>query len=243
MNLKHNISVKIIKEIFIYTYVFILFTVIGTVTHEYAHYLAAKYFGADAKIYHSYMIYNFEKTYSRLDSILANFDYEISIRNDSPEVQEYFELSETLHKAPLFISIAGPFQTILFGTIGLIVLNIKRKKITCNGMKLIDWIAVYFGLFWLREIFNLIISLLFYLFSFKKSPYGGDEAKISAMLDLPIGTVPIILGFIGLIVSIYIIFFILPKEKRIRFIIGGLIGGISGFILWMDYLGPIVFSR
>lgn len=68
--------------------------------------------------------------------------------------------------------------------------------------------------------------------------FSGDEARISTMLELPVGTFSIILGILGLIVSFYIIFRIVPFNKRLAFISGGLIGGISGFILWMNLLGP-----
>lgn len=70
------------------------------------------------------------------------------------------------------------------------------------------------------------------------SYFGRDEAKISTILDLPIGTFSIILGVLGLIISLFVIFKIVPYNKRLAFISGGLIGGISGFVLWMNIIGP-----
>ena len=68
----------------------------------------------------------------------------------------------------------------------------------------------------------------------------GDEVKISRGLNLWDGTVPIVLGVIGLVISLIVIFKFVPISKRKSFIWGGLIGGISGFILWMIIIGPIV---
>ena len=70
--------------------------------------------------------------------------------------------------------------------------------------------------------------------------FGGDEAKISRLLELPEWIIPIVLGVTGSIISYYIIFKIVPIQKRFTFIVSGLIGGISGYILWMKIIGPIV---
>jgi len=52
------------------------------------------------------------------------------------------------------------------------------------------------------------------------------------------GTVSSVLGIIGLFISIFIVFRIVPKHLRLTFIAGGFLGGIFGFILWMNILGP-----
>jgi hypothetical protein len=68
--------------------------------------------------------------------------------------------------------------------------------------------------------------------------FGGDEKKISELLNLWNGTVSCVLGIIGLFISIFIVFRIVPKHLRLTFIAGGFLGGIFGFILWMNILGP-----
>lgn len=70
--------------------------------------------------------------------------------------------------------------------------------------------------------------------------FAGDEAKISEYLELPIGIIPIVLGTLGLLVSIFVIFRVVPLKLRLTFIIGGLIGGVGGFVLWMNIFGPII---
>ncbi|GHA51788.1 hypothetical protein GCM10007103_35320 [Salinimicrobium marinum] len=68
--------------------------------------------------------------------------------------------------------------------------------------------------------------------------FSGDEKKISVILNLWPGTVSVILGTIGLLISLFIVFEIIPKRLRFTFILSGLFGGIFGFILWMNILGP-----
>ena len=47
----------------------------------------------------------------------------------------------------LFITIGGPLQTILTGTLGLLMLVLRRKSIYKNGMKTLDWLFVFLSLF------------------------------------------------------------------------------------------------
>jgi hypothetical protein len=138
----------------------------------------------------------------------------------------------------LYVTIGGPLQTILTGIIGLIILFLRRKYIQTEGLKIIDWLAVFLGLFWLREVFNLVHSFGSEIISPNGRWFGGDEYHISNGLNLWAGTIPILLGAIGLLVSVYIVFQIVPKNLRLTFILSGLIGGITGFILWMNIIGP-----
>jgi uncharacterized membrane protein len=72
------------------------------------------------------------------------------------------------------------------------------------------------------------------------SYFGGDEQKISMLLNLYPGTVSLILGGIGIAVTSYIVFKVIPNKLRLTFILSGLIGGVTGFILWMNIIGPKV---
>ncbi|HKJ48909.1 MAG TPA: hypothetical protein VJ973_07455, partial [Christiangramia sp.] len=138
------------------------------------------------------------------------------------------------------ILIGGPIQTILTGTIGFLVLAYRKSKIKKYGLKTLDWIFVFLSLFWLREIFNLVHSIVFELINREGNYFGGDERYISEFLQLESGTIPIILGIIGLVISLYVIFKILPGKLQVPFIISGLVGGASGFFLWFEFLDPIL---
>jgi hypothetical protein len=138
----------------------------------------------------------------------------------------------------LFITIGGPLQTTLTGTIGLLILIWRRKIIYKNGMRTLDWLVVFLSLFWLREVFNLVTSIGGELISPNETWFGGDELHISQELNLWSGTIPIILATLGIAVAIYVVFKIIPEKIRLTFILSGIIGGITGFILWMNIIGP-----
>ncbi|WP_301161956.1 hypothetical protein [uncultured Winogradskyella sp.] len=47
---------------------------------------------------------------------------------------------------------------------------------------------------------------------------------------------------IGLLISCYVVFKIIPIKYRFTFIVSGLVGGISGFAIWLGFLGEALFN-
>jgi hypothetical protein len=242
-----------IKPLIILTIVFILFTAIGTVSHEYGHIAVAKYFGYETNLHYGSMNYYPKgylqdadlESYKKLTKEYWNTEYESWPDDVKEKAEKYQNILEKKYwneksNKSLYVTIGGPSQTILTGILGLMILFVRRKTIQSEGLKIIDWLAVFLGLFWLRELFNLVHSLGAEIISPDGRWFGGDEYYISKGLNLGSGTIPIILGTIGLLISIYIVFKIVPKNLRLTFILSGLIGGISGFILWMNIIGPRV---
>lgn len=240
-----------IKHLIYFSLGFVLFTIIGTVSHEYGHIIVAKSLGYETTLHYGSMN-SYPKGYLEDENVIAfknlSKDY-VGIEYDSwpKEIQEKAEeYNNILEKRywneesndSLFITIGGPLQTILTGTIGLLMLVLRRKSIYKNGIKTLDWLFVFLSLFWLREIFNLVTSIGGELISPNGTWFGGDELHISQELNLWSGTIPIILATLGILVAIYVIFKIIPKKIRLTFILSGIIGGIMGFILWMNIIGP-----
>ncbi len=240
-----------IKSFIILTIAFILFTAIGTVSHEFGHIVVAKYFGYETSLHYGSMNYYPKgylqdadlEAYNTLTKDYWHIEYESWPNEIKEKAEKYGSIleerywSEKSNKG-LFISMGGPVQTLLTGIIGLIILFLRRKSIHIKGLKIIDWLAVFLSLFWLREIFNIVHSLGAEIISPNGSWFGGDEYYISKDLNLWPGTIPILLGTTGLLISVYIVFKIVPKNLRLTFILSGIIGGISGFILWMNIMGP-----
>lgn len=61
----------------------------------------------------------------------------------------------------LLVKIGGPLQTILTGTIGLLILLWRKYSIFINGMKPLDWLTTFLSLFWLREAFKMKETAVF----------------------------------------------------------------------------------
>jgi len=245
-----KISIDIKHLIFI-SLGFVLFTIIGTVSHEYGHIIVAKSLGYETTLRYVSMSY-YPKGYSddkdvkafkNLTKDYVGIEYDSWPKEIKEKAKEYNNILEKRYwneksNNGLFITIGGPLQTTLTGTIGLLILIWRRKSIYKNGMKTLDWLVVFLSLFWLREVFNLVTSIGGELISSNGIWFGGDELHISQELNLWSGTIPIILATLGIAIAIYVIFKIIPKKIRLTFILSGIIGGIMGFILWMNIIGP-----
>lgn len=133
---------------------FVLFTIIGTVSHESGHYIAAKIVGLDAIIHYS------------STSIIIPEDFDGIITK--PE--------------RFLVTLGGPLQTIFTGSLGLFLLFFHRKKITSlKKLQIIHWVYIFLSLFWLRQTFNFITLISKY---FMKGRYSKqmDEIKLARNL-------------------------------------------------------------
>lgn len=227
-----------IKRLLILSFTFILFTAIGTVSHEYGHIIIAESLGYDTTLHYGSMNYNNSHLSDELYEIYNNNKTEINNGADFDKKAEYKNLIEKLTTDDFLITLGGPLQSTITGTIGLLILLWRRKKIRFNRLKSNDWLAVFFSLFWLREVFNLVMFVGNEIMSPNGNYFGGDEKIISEFLKLGSGTFSIILGIIGFAVSLIVILRFVPNRLRLTFILSGLIGGILGYILWMNILGP-----
>ncbi|MGB1241760.1 MAG: hypothetical protein ACPG49_04520 [Chitinophagales bacterium] len=216
---------------------FICFTIIGILSHEYGHIFVAQKLGYTTKLHYGSMSW-YESDRERTLEIYREYKTEIKSQLDFPKQEEWESLKSKNLADRLKITLGGVLQTIVTGTLGLLFLIFRYHKIKEYGLKVIDWLGVFLSLFWLREIFNLLLGIGGEIVNPDGSFFGGDEAKISSILNLPAGTLSIILGTIGLIVSLFVVFKIVDKELQTTFILSGLLGGISGFVLWMMVLGP-----
>lgn len=227
---------KPIKFVF-FILLFIFFTIIGTISHEYGHILVAKYYGFETQLHYGSMNYKNKDEDKQIEIYNRNKEA-IKEKANYSEKEIYENLSRNIALKDLYVFIGGPFQTILTGTLGFIILLYRRNKIKKFGLKNLDWLFVFLSLFWLREVINLVLSVSRAIIQGNKNFFSGDEKNIALMLEIYKGSIAIPLAIIGLIVSIYVVFKIIPKAERLHFITSGFIGGIAGFIIWMNVLGP-----
>jgi len=233
-----NPKIKIYRDkLIILSLGFICFTIIGTLSHEYGHIFVAQKLGYTTQLHYGSMSW-YGGDREETSNIYKEYKTEIKSQMDFPKRGEWEFLKSKNVEDTLKITFGGVLQTIITGTFGLLFLIFRYRRIEKYGLKFIDWLGVFLSLFWLREIFNLLTGIASEIISPNGSFFGGDEAKISSLLNLPAGTFSIILGTIGLAVSLFVVFKIVNKELQTTFIISGLLGGVSGFVLWMIILGP-----
>lgn len=237
-----NNSIKLIKpKLFLgLTLTFVLFTIIGTISHELAHYFVGKQLGFSVQFHYNRVSYNNHPILEYLSKITKNYLYELKNNIRFSEKENYIKKSKSLNYQQFLFTIVGPIQTIITGTFGLVLFLIyKKKQIKNNHISLLGWFLIFLTLFWLRQIFNTITSLYKY-FRFDKLPTQSDEAKINDYLNLPHFTTEFTSAFIGCII-LFVILKNIPRKLILTFLLSGLIGGILGYYLWFYEIGKLIF--
>jgi len=221
----------------VFSIVFILVTVIGTLSHELGHIAVARALGYHTTVHYASMNSYSSKMMKLMDDRI-NFPDVPELTNNAAWEKASFKPER--HR--LWITMGGPIQTMLTGMLGLFILQKRRKKRRSRPFKFIDWLAVFLALFWLREVFNLGATLVYGYLKNKPDYFvgNGDEIKISDALGLPSYMIPVICGAIGLIICAIVVFKYVPKKDRPTFILSGAVGGGLGFYLWMDLVGPML---
>lgn len=224
------------KHLLIFIISFIIFTPIGTVFHEFGHILVSKSIGYKTTLHFASMEWNND---FKDDILKTYFQYQNEIDNNLSFKGEelYNEKIKKLNYDDLLISIGGVLQTILFGTLALIIL-LKKYKPKNQNLTFRSWVLVFISLFWLRELFNLIKGFYTGIFNKNSSFFWGDEARISKLLEIHSGTLSLSLGMISIVIIYLIVFKIIPYKLRFTFIISGFIGSFIGIFLWTILIGP-----
>lgn len=140
----------------------------------------------------------------------------------------------------LLISLGGPVQTMLMGTIGLLVILFCRNQWRFfTVLKAGQWFWIFVALFWLRQTANLATSVPSWISNGRFSSYS-DETHIAQYFGLPKPALVIATGLAGLCVLCYIVFWVIPKPQRLTFLLSGLTGGIAGYVFWIVLFGKYI---
>jgi hypothetical protein len=181
---------------------FFIAAIVGTQSHEFGHYLVARVLGYPATMH---IGYTHGEDPGTLPAALGGLNN-------------------------LLITMGGPAQTVLTGTIGLWLILLNRASFEkAKRLALGQWVLVFLALFWMRQTFNLAMGLMGF---HPGHEHGhGDEMVISHMLDLPGRSLDILGGLLGVGVAYLVIFKYIPLKQRLTFLVSGLIGGAAGSLL------------
>lgn len=233
---------------------FVLATIVGTLSHEAGHWAVARYYGFSASIRYGYTHIgkppeNYQQAIDTLIALrkkyrpanekmtrLASLD-----KLDFPEKPFYKRLSAQQKRISFWITLGGPSQTMLTGSLGLLLLATNRRWWAAKQhLTLPVWLLVFTTLFWLRQPGNLATSVVGYLKRGHLSAGRDDESKLSLALHLWQPTMLLLTGFMGLAVLGYITFRVVPPPQRVTFLLAGLVGGTFGYWFWLSWAGPVL---
>jgi hypothetical protein len=211
----------------------VLLPAAGTLSHEAGHIAVARWLGYETKLYYASM------------STLADDSAVYAGRCGPPPAAEadqpaYAECRwQEEKRESLLISLGGPLQTMLSGTIGLAwLLWNRRKHAAAESLSRAGWCAVLLALLWVRQVFNQLRYGLDWIQGAIDIPTGGDEEWIAVVLGIPRWSILAASGLIGVIVCCVVVGYGVPAPQRRPMLIGASVGGATGYILWMNVLGP-----
>jgi hypothetical protein len=219
---------------------FIVFTVIGTVSHECGHYLMAKYLGYKARINYASTFWYDKNNATFLKSHWMLYHKEIKLKQKFPGHERFERLQQKYAHDGFWFTLAGPVQTMLTGTIGLILLIIlKRRYFSSTQLSFTKWLLIFISLFWLRQAANFFVGAAWFIVHGSINSHC-DEFLLAGYLNVPKWTFSIITASIALIVLGVVIFKFIPNKERLTFILAGLVGGVGGYLLWLTFFGKVI---
>jgi hypothetical protein len=204
---------------------FVIFTVIGTLSHELGHFVMARALGYDARINYGYTYWE----------PAPSTEFNTIVTAEDPEIQKAKE-----EKDAFLITLAGPVVTILIGTAGLLLVANDKKKY--GKSRIFDprqWFLLFLSLFWLRPLFNFCTGSFVY-FSRGNFPASNDEVELATYLHWNSISISLGSALVAVAVCTYLFFGFIPQRQRFTFICAALIGGSLGFYLWLHLLGPVL---
>ncbi|HYV95171.1 MAG TPA: hypothetical protein VE978_25570 [Chitinophagales bacterium] len=214
-------------------FAFIVATIVGTVSHESGHYLMAKALGYNARIYYDYTTWDDPKSADFIDSVNSKYREQILEGQDFPGKEKYNQIIEKHSEDDFWIGLGGPLQTMLTGTIGLLLLFLYRKSFySREQLTFRQWVLVFVSLFWLRQTANFFALIGSYVINGKLS-VCSDEIRLEQSLQLPGLTISALTGIIGAVILTIVIFKFIPAMQRMTFILSGITGGMTGYFLWL----------
>ncbi|MFC7348771.1 hypothetical protein ACFQO9_18790 [Chryseobacterium zhengzhouense] len=209
--MKNLIVFRVDFKLFMYLAIaFIFTTALGTVLHEYGHFIAAEFLGITTKVHYGFTSFVIDENYRNL----SKWDR-------------------------FLITVGGPLQTIFTGILGLILLHISKRNSETQVLNFKSWIYVFMSLFWLRQSANFVMWMIGYLLTNRIST-NSDEVKLAVYLKMPLWFFMALGGIVGFAVALLVIFKYIPINQRFTFVVSGFVGGILGYIIWLELLGQIL---
>lgn len=140
----------------------------------------------------------------------------------------------------MLITMAGPLQTMVTGLLGLVLLWYHRRSVQ-GAVKLNpgQWVMAFLSLFWLRQVFILLIWLFSGLI---KGGFvsGADEIRLAIYFNWPDWLMIGFTGIAGLLGTVYVFLRFIPSGQKSTFLLAGVSGCIAGYLLWFGWLGKIL---
>jgi hypothetical protein len=220
--------------------IFLPMPIIGTQLHELGHCAVAWAGGGRVYLHYGSMEYAVPIEES-MEALWMKREVDLPEWWETAEGKEFIALDTQRRiekeRLALWVSLGGPVSNMLIGTVGLFfLLRLRRGGRREEPLGRAEWVAMIAILFWSRELFLLLSTILTLLLG---NMPDGDETRIAIRLGLRYWSVPLLLGVIGGVVCLWALW-LYPRRWRSAFVAGGIAGCAAGFAFWYLFAGPLL---
>jgi hypothetical protein len=166
-------------------FTFIGFTIVGTLSHEFGHYIVGTFLGYQPKIHYGFTSFGKGDLHNEVVSIYQSNKIAIKAKKYFSKQERFAILLKKRDNHYLWTTLRGPVQKMVTGTIGVLWLFFRLKKAKISTI--FDWFLLFLSLFWLRQSANLVSWLVGTSFSQIKGT--GDEIKLAYFWSFPQGSI------------------------------------------------------
>jgi len=215
--------------------VFVAVTLFGMIMHENIRKAEAKSLGYESSYEKEWgqLFFSNEEIQPALNAIIEANPDAIRSGADFEGKDKWDALACRDRKDKAMIELSGLIFTFSVSIIGLIILLLRRKKNKLH-FGLPDWAGIILSLFILKEF---IFSLIYFL-------HGGmpcNHAKMFEYFNLHVWFSSLVLLLYSFLFALFMLIKFVPRNRAIPFILAGISGGITGIMLWLLFLGRMVF--
>ena len=195
---------------------FFVAAIAGTLLHECGHALMAMFFGFHPEVHYAYC------------TSLCDADGE-AIQQGLLIYRQYPER--------MWITLGGPLQTILTGTIGIAGLIALRRKaiVDAYNPKHLLWIILaYFHSRWVMNSAGILYKVYV-----SGNDSRSDEVRLFKYWNIDVATGTWMLLIVSSLLLGYVTF-VLVRNHRWQLIVYGALGSIAGGWFWLVWAGPVL---
>ncbi|AMS26700.1 hypothetical protein AEM51_06370 [Bacteroidetes bacterium UKL13-3] len=208
--------------------------ILGTLSHEFGHYIMAKHLGYESSLNYAHTIYVDKHNVEFVKYSFDKYQNYINKGLSFPNSDKYYFLKNKYFRDGFLITLNGILTTIVISIIGLNIAVYSDK----NDKRNITYLGAFFCLFILRQPCNFFIGLLNSLILDK--PNHSDEIKLASALHIP----SLSLEFITSLLAIFMYHRLMNLKvfKNIKVFVSFhiLFGGITGYYLWLYKFGHVL---
>ena len=223
----------LLKSFFLISFV-ICVVILGTLSHEFGHYVMAKHLGYESSFNYAHTIYVDKDNTEFVKYSYRKYQNYINNELSFPNSDKFYFLKNKYFRDGFLITLNGVLTTLILGITGLIIAIYADKR----NYKNFTYLGTFFCLFILRQPCNFFMGLLNNLVLNK--PNHSDEIRLANILQIPSLSLEFITSLLAIVVYKRLLNLNAFKNDKLNLTFHIFLGGIIGYYFWLYKYGPVL---